>query len=323
MELQEEFHETGFLRWRRMFPWLHLLRVPGITARMPILLVGLVTSLLLVAGFQLTGESSGSLTLPLWSTTPADYYAFALEASSPIVMAYQLWASCAEFQSIREISGPLAILLIHIISGLIICRAAGSAFTTGSCTRVRSSVADGLRNLPAAGLSLLLPVMMLGLLGALIWGTLAANQIPILGEILYGPGLLLSLIAIVFSLGLVFGWPLLIPAIAIEGGDGFDAWSRCFDYVRSRSVSIVISFVLAMFLGILLFQLLGELQRLTFAWMDGMRDANGRYLVSLWQLIWLAAFDGFRRAYFWVTVTAVYVLTRYSVDRIPMSEFRE
>lgn len=47
MELQEPFQETGFQRMRRAFPWLHLLRVPGIAGRGRMLFAGFLFGIML------------------------------------------------------------------------------------------------------------------------------------------------------------------------------------------------------------------------------------------------------------------------------------
>ncbi len=348
MELQEEFHETGFLRWRRTFPWLHLLRVPGIAARMPILFVGFLTSLLLLMLDAALGNPLFPHEIPRLFMSEGRWMIAFFESILPSVTGYGLWRTISMGDYQLLFTSVLPRLVLHIISGLILCRLAGSAFTTGSCTGLKSSISSGFRNLPAAALSLILPVLLLSLLGLVSWGIAALSGIPGLGSWLYaafyGPGLAITFVMLVFAIGVLIGWPLLMPAIAIEGGDGFDAWSRCFDYVRSRLISLLVMFAPTILLGLAIYAILGDLTLLTWNWLDGLAhnsgadlsrivaNFNGTYRIaaqlpedpfSTWKILWYCGIAGFLKAYFWVTIASIYVLTRYSVDRVPMSEFRE
>ncbi len=83
-----------------------------------------------------------------------------------------------------------------------------------------------------------LPIIILILVGACIGLAGLVGSIPVVGEWLFVLVFLLCLIAGAISafllIGLVAGWPLMWPTIAVEGSDSFDAISRSVSYVWNR-----------------------------------------------------------------------------------------
>ena len=84
----------------------------------------------------------------------------------------------------------------------------------------------------------LLPVGIIVLVSILIFLGGILGAIPVLGEILSGimliAGLFGGLVIALVSMGLMGGFNLMHPTIAVEGSDSFDAISRSFSYVFSR-----------------------------------------------------------------------------------------
>ena len=344
MDAPQQFQEPGFLSWRRTFPWLHLLRVPGIAARIPILLVGFITSYLLVTIDVITLSITGSEHLPSFRELYYQWDQVFFEALSPNVTFYFWLQIVAGFSYSAYFWNLTFTLLVHLISGLLICRLAASIFTTGESTCLERSVIMSIQKFPSVFLSFLFPFLLIFFLGGLGYCCIASENIPQIGPwiagILYAPAMLLFFLLIVFTLGVMLGWPLIIASLMIEDGDGFDAWSRSFDYIRSRLVSILFFFIICMGIGILIQTVVGELSQVTWNWLDRLvARVSGSTLVevanrdhatfsegasgfqNLWKTLWVCGVDGFLRSYYWVCVVGVYVLARYSVDRIPTTEF--
>ncbi|MBI5725318.1 MAG: hypothetical protein HZA50_15275 [Planctomycetes bacterium] len=84
----------------------------------------------------------------------------------------------------------------------------------------------------------LIPIAIILLLGGLTVAGALLTNIPWVGEILVGVlfflALLLGLVAAFLFIGLVTGFGLMYPTIAVEGSDSFDAISRSFSYVFAQ-----------------------------------------------------------------------------------------
>ncbi len=84
----------------------------------------------------------------------------------------------------------------------------------------------------------LIPLVFIILLGLLLAVGGLIGSIPYFGTILMGLLFILAigvgLLIAFLSIGLVAGFPLMYPTIAVEGSDSFDAISRSFSYVFSR-----------------------------------------------------------------------------------------
>ncbi|MBN1942641.1 MAG: hypothetical protein JW849_05025 [Phycisphaerae bacterium] len=85
---------------------------------------------------------------------------------------------------------------------------------------------------PLIPIAIIVIVALLLMLGGLI------GSIPVVGSlflgIFFGLAILLGVGAAFMLVGLLAGWPLMYPTIAVEGSDSFDAISRSFSYVFAR-----------------------------------------------------------------------------------------
>ncbi|WP_237225867.1 hypothetical protein [Rubinisphaera sp. JC750] len=344
MDVQEPFLETGFQRWRRLFPWLHLLRVPLIAGTQQILVVGFVASYLLMTLDLLTIGYSSHAELPDMVTLAASPTTSWLSLAAPnttLYILFEIWGG--QEQSMFQLNMLLS-LVIYAFVGLVIGRMAAGRFTTGHQPCLEHSVLFGFRKLPSFALSLLFPAIALVLMYAAIRGLLALEFIPTVGPWIagatYGLALLLMAIAIVLMFGLIIGWPLLIATLSVENSDGFDAWSRSFDYVSSRLVPMFLAFALTTGLGLIVLGFLGELATLTFYLTDefqarvlGVADSEitdraastfqtgPTGFQNLWRTLVTSLVNGYMLTLYWSAVIGVYLLTRFSVDRIPLDEF--
>ena len=201
------------------------------------------------------------------------------------------------------------------------------------------------------------------LLGVLLFGI----PIAILGiPIYFSPGagsiiagllwvfvVLASLAAAWFLAGLVFGWPLMWPAISAEReGDPFEAFSRSFSYVYGRPLHYFFYFVVAALFGALCLAvvhgavvLVTEFGFWSLAWGGGgenvaairglvddvlagrdLSDHPNRALVFGSSLVALVVGlvriveVGYTFSFFWCVVSAIYLLLRMDVDEKEMDE---
>lgn len=157
--------------------------------------------------------------------------------------------------------------------------------------------------------------------------------------------LLLGLFMAVLLLGLVFGWPLMWPAIGAENGDSFEALNRCYAYVYRRPLEYLGYTIVATLLGTLAWAVVWgvaegvvHLSNWSASWaaggsrMDEIRAAvagtqswggaagAGVWLLRTWEgLVRLVAL-GFVYSYFWSSVSGIYLLLRLREDGTDLDE---
>ncbi|MGN6370295.1 MAG: hypothetical protein ACTHN5_18730 [Phycisphaerae bacterium] len=101
------------------------------------------------------------------------------------------------------------------------------------------------------------PFLILLAIGLLMGIAGLVGAIPFIGEILLGV-LFILLIAVAFVmmlllLGILGGFHLLYPTIAVEGSDAFDAMSRAFAYVYARPWRLLFYSVVSLIYGVITF----------------------------------------------------------------------
>ena len=140
----------------------------------------------------------------------------------------------------------LASLLLFAIFSLILI-----AFTGASITRLSALEIAGIERAPLKDVFVyafrrlgsflktpLMPFAILLCLGLILTFVGIAGAIPWIGPIIIGAVffffLAVAFVLMLIVLGILGGFHLLYPAVAIEGADAFDAMSRAFAYVYSR-----------------------------------------------------------------------------------------
>jgi hypothetical protein len=130
-------------------------------------------------------------------------------------------------------------LLIWSVFGGAIARIAAVHIARDEKISVRQAMRFSLNKLLSFVFAPLIPVLILFVIGAV----LAASgwilfHIPIVGPIvaslLFFLALVAGLVMTLVLLGLVGGFNLMYPTVAVEGSDSFDAISRSFSYVFAR-----------------------------------------------------------------------------------------
>lgn len=91
------------------------------------------------------------------------------------------------------------------------------------------------------------------IIAAVSLGGLALLSLPglsLVGAVLYPIALVAGLLAAVTLLGYALFWPLLVPAVACEATDGWDATQRASHYLLHRPLTLVVSVAIASVVGI-------------------------------------------------------------------------
>ena len=185
-----------------------------------------------------------------------------------------------------------------------------------------------------------IPVLLVGML--LYFNTGAFLVGLFLWPILLISGLVITLLLI----GLIFGWPLMWPAISTEGSDSFDALNRSYAYVYQRPLHYLFYVVVASILGLLSW-LFVENFTAAVVWMTywaaswgtgasrinelmsmrtptgeeltGMAYAGG-WVIHFWTGLAKLFAVGFGFSFFWNANAAIYLLLRRNVDATEMDE---
>ncbi|MCL2625117.1 MAG: hypothetical protein FWD31_15770, partial [Planctomycetaceae bacterium] len=162
----------------------------------------------------------------------------------------------------------------------------------------------GAMILPMIGIFLaLLPVWLLGW----IWQTLLPSS-WIADGVLLILAFPFALAAVLMTMGMMCGWPLMFAAVSAEGSDAFDAVSRGFSYVYQRPMQFVfyhlcnlavyvVGIIIAYFVFHQTVALIGY-------------DPAGLMIL----------FNSFAFAYFWSSSTVIYFLLRRSCDATPIDQ---
>jgi len=142
-------------------------------------------------------------------------------------------------------------------SGAIICRLSALEFVGND----KASLAQAVRFARTQFLSFvkapIMPFVIVLVIGLAVACLGLVGAIPILGEILLGLLFVVFLVAgfvlMLLILGIIGGFNLLYPTLAVEGSDSFDALSRSFAYVYARPWRLAFYTVISLIYGIITF----------------------------------------------------------------------
>jgi hypothetical protein len=163
---------------------------------------------------------------------------------------------------------------------------------------------------------------------------------PAAGGLLLVLPLLAALVLAIVLLGLAAAWPLMPPAVAADGGDGFEALSRSYGYLNRRRGYYLFLVLLAWAVGIvgLVFVDLFARVVVQLAYWTLSFSAPRELLASLFgagtghvppaaevvHTFWLSFVGVLAHAwifsYFWTSATLIYLTLRHSVDGTPFHE---
>lgn len=227
-------------------------------------------------------------------------------------------------------------ILVWGFFGTAISRSAAVHLVSGGRTSFRETLDFGFSKwragfaapfLPCVGILLLaMPILLLGLLlrlGFLAW----------IGAVAWPIALVAGFVITILLLGLIFGWPLMLSAIAVEGSDCFDSLSRTYAYIYQRPLHYLFYVVIAFLFGVLCWyfvlffaNLMIETTRWIANWImvwisvddSSIRGPLG--VIRVWEMMFKLLVMGFSATYFWSAATAIYLLLRRDTDAVELDE---
>lgn len=261
----------------------------------------------------------------------------------------------------------LGCLLIWSIAGGAVCRMAAVQFTRGEPIGVAAAI-DYARGrwlggfLAAPGIPLVLVLVSAALMAI---GGAVLIRVPVLdwlGAVLFFLALFGGLLITLLLLGLTVGGHLFWPAIAVDGIDAFDAFSRSLNYIVTRVWRAVLYAIVAVAFGVACFVVVGAVTKFMLLTTHAVVDFGTKWwtygngtgkLAALWpaggpsavyaapdwaQLPWLERIPAlvigvyvlfavglmwsFLASYYYTTSTIVYCLLRRDVDAIDLEDIQ-
>lgn len=177
-----------------------------------------------------------------------------------------------------------------------------------------------------------------------------------LGGIFWFIVLLMSFTIVIFLLGLMFGWPLMISSVSAEGQNAFDAMTRSFAYTFQKPVQYFMYMVIAVLFGGFCWIVVASMtnstinigywatswganrfstQRIDFV-KSTLRNApladdseapsgltmmqRGQKIIGFWNAVARTVAAAFLYGLFWCMASAIYLLLRKDVDETEMDE---
>ena len=300
LDLEESFFETDHVRWRRVFPWIHLgeaVRLSLDPRKLILAMLGLVTYVALIFGAEqlpfFVGEHQsarlvafieGDRDLPLGPESEllrreyrgyldgrikgaaATWYDHDFVVTRPVValMTASSVASVAEAVT-RLIIG----LFVVSLFGGAIARITALQFAGDHPSSLVGSLRFSISTLLTSAVGPMLPLVAGGVLVGMIAVGGLISTIPIVGPpiggIFWGLTLLFAFFIVLLSIGLVLSWPIMVAGTAVEATDSFDALSRGFSYAFSRPIYVIFLVLIAASIGVVLATIVAELAAMTEA----------------------------------------------------------
>jgi hypothetical protein len=146
-------------------------------------------------------------------------------------------------------------LVIMAFSGGMLCRLSALEFAGSEELGVGQIMKFVRKKLAAFITAPLLPLMIIVVLGAMLSLGGLVGSVPYIGEILLGIFFCVFLagavIMMLVMLGVIGGFNLMYPTIAVEGSDAFDACSRSWAYVYGAPWRLILYTVISLVYGII------------------------------------------------------------------------
>ena len=147
-------------------------------------------------------------------------------------------------------------LAIWAVFGGAISRIAAVHVARDEKMSIRSALMFSINKFLSFLFAPLIPVIIIAVIGGVVTlASLVVGNIPVIGPILVGALFFLVLVAgfvmALVMLGLIGGFNMMYPTIAVEGSDSFDAISRSFSYLYARPWRLALYTVVAVIYGAL------------------------------------------------------------------------
>ncbi len=136
----------------------------------------------------------------------------------------------------------LSLLVLVALVGGAVARMTAVDIARGERLTMRDGISFALNSWRRLIFSLLLPLVIAGMLCALLIGggwVLMHPWVDVLAGLLYGVALLIGFGVVFLMVGYGLGFSLLLPAVACENCDAADAQQRAYAYVLSRPLHLL------------------------------------------------------------------------------------
>jgi len=367
------------ISWPDICPWLILVRGLKVAIGLRMLLLAAIALWLISAGWWAAGKAFSGREEPLlrswiatqtiWPWEEAELAAGHL-MQSPIEPTYafapwggpylNIWAKFSApfvhlFDPRISLSGMAysllcclwALLVLGLFGGAI-SRIAALALTREESIGWRPAVTHAWTKLGSYIMGPLLPIaaVLVGILVLSFFALLMRLDFGVLlAGILWPLVLLAGLLMTIILVGVLFGWPLMWPTLAVENSDSFESMNRAYAYVYQRplryigylliatALAIIGAVLVNMFTGLVI-----HFSELAVTWgagyervqaihgwsiggeSEGNMAAVGATLIRFWNHCARTLGYGFQLSYFFVASTGIYLLLRRSVDAIELDE---
>ncbi|MFG0251475.1 MAG: hypothetical protein ACF8NJ_01215 [Phycisphaerales bacterium JB038] len=243
--------------------------------------------------------------------------------------------------------GVLLILLFCFAGGAI-SRMTALDLSEGRAMRSTEGIGFSLARFRGSLLSLLffpIVALLLCLLIAVVWGILLRfPALNIIGALGCGLALLLGLIVVLIGVGFLACFSLMVPALAVEQTDGYDAQQRAYAYLLARPGHLVLYTLLALIQGAVALTIIWVVALATLnltaalaGWIGGdavqemaggwsrlledrevwMLSGTQRFaagLIGIWRAILAALVAAFLISFYFSSQTIIYLLLRWEAD---------
>ncbi len=324
--------------------WPKLLRAPALALNPTRMITGIVAAFLLTILTRIPAlwiEQPTSIFSPSQDTVPSLNPLHAFDRLADFLITIFSMAYAHPWTTL--IVG-IPMILVLAIFGCLISRSAAVEFAQGRIADHADTTGFVLRRIAQLATATLAPLALATLLiGLLALGgfLISAPVIDLLGSLLYALGLIIGLIVTLILVMQFLATPLIIPAIACEGTDGFDAIQRSYAYIAGRPLRVfvfaMILFILGtLALGVFQFIMTGSITLTNWSISLLANDAGARVLsgqgdlgatqpiahnfIEFWRALFQLAFAGYTISFFYTASTMLYLVTRRVCDGQDISE---
>ncbi|MEX0877038.1 MAG: hypothetical protein WD114_06225 [Phycisphaerales bacterium] len=241
----------------------------------------------------------------------------------------------------------IPLIAILAIAGGAISRSAAIEFAHGRFASREDTLGFTLRRARQFVGAVIGPVIFCALLFLLIAVgglLLSVPVLDLLGSILYLFGLALGILATVVLMLHVLALPLIVPALAVEGTDGFDAIQRSYAYVIGRPLRYLLYALILLLLGTIAAAVFAMVARISIDMTDaaalmftndaaeralsgegemGATKAYAYRIVEIWRTIVELIAAGYIISIFFTSSTLLYLVIRRVCDGQDINEVWE
>lgn len=260
--------------------------------------------------------------------------------------------------TIRDIvmQSPLIALLVGIpliailsLAGGAISRSTGIEFAQGRFASRDDTLGFTLRRARQFVGAVVIPIIFCALvflviaLGGLL---LSVPVLDVAGAVLYALALVLGIIATLVLMLHVLALPLIVPALALEGTDAFDAIQRSYAYVVGKPLRYLLYALILMVLGAVSATVFSMVAHTSIAMTDwaathlstdagaaarvvhghgelGATKGTAHWIVSLWRTLIEFVIAGYMISLFFTSSTLLYLVVRRVCDGQDITEIWE